>query len=93
MTRPSIRGGVALAVAVPVLATAACSPQSTAPPVVKRDTFRALDIVEGRQDEPIELAVDGGADGVKVTHRRITLAPGVGTGRHCHHGQLLVVVE
>lgn len=93
MTRPSIRGGVALAVAVPVLATAACSPQSTEPPVAERDTIRALDIVEGKQDEPIELAVDGGADGVKVTHRRITLAPGVGTGRHCHHGQLVVVVE
>lgn len=93
MTRPSIRGGVALAVGVPVLVMAACSPQSTEPPAVEPDTIRALDIVEGKQDEPIELAVDGGADGVKVTHRSITLAPGVGTGRHCHHGQLVVVVE
>src|SRR5699024_4900211 len=93
MTRPSIRGGVALVVVVPVLAVAACSPQSTEPPAVERDTIRALDIVEGKLNEPVELAVDGGADGVKVTHRMITLAPGVGTGRHCHHGQLVVVVE
>ena len=63
MTRPSIRGGVAFAVAVPVLAMAACSPQSTEPPAVKPDTIRALDIVEGKNDEPVELAVDGGADG------------------------------
>ena len=72
---------------------AACSPQSTAPPVAERDTIRALDIVEGQQEKPVELAVDGGADGVPVTHRRITLEPGGRTGRHCHHGQLLVVVE
>ena len=91
MTPPSTRGGVAFAVAVPVLAMAACSPQSTEPPAVKPDTIRVLDIVEGKNDEPIELAVDGGADG--VTHRSITLAPGVGTGPHCHHGQLVVVVE
>src|SRR5690606_5862836 len=93
MTCPSIRGGVSLAVGAIVLAVAACGQHATEPPAEERETFRALDIAEGRQHEPIELAVDGGVDGVKVTHRRITLEPGAGTGLHCHHGQLLVVVE
>ena len=58
MTRPSIRGGVALAVGISVLAMDACSPQSTGPPAVERDTIRALNIVEGKQDE---LTHHGGA--------------------------------
>ena len=76
-----------------MLTTAACSPQPTEPAVEESESIRALDIAVGRQDEPIELAVDGGSDGVQVTHRRITLEPGSGTGRHCHHGNLVVVVE
>ena len=93
MTRPSIRGGVAPASAVLLLALTACSPQPAEAPAVQREPVRALDIAEGHQDEPVELAVDGGADGVKVKHLRITLEPGARTGPHCHHGQLVVVVE
>lgn len=53
---------------------------------------RAVDLAEGDQDEPVNVAVDGGAAGVGVTFREITIAPGGSTGEHCHYGQLIAVV-
>ncbi|HMT50944.1 MAG TPA: cupin domain-containing protein [Dietzia sp.] len=47
----------------------------------------------GQQDQPVDVEVDGGAEGVGVTFREITIEPGAGTGEHCHHGQLIAVVE
>jgi quercetin dioxygenase-like cupin family protein len=46
----------------------------------------------GEQEAPIEVDV-AGADGVTVTFREITLAPGASTGEHCHAGQLIGVVQ
>lgn len=92
MTHPSIRGGLALAAGA-VLVMAGCSPQSTEPPVPELEPVRVLDIAVGQQSEPIEVDVDGGTDGVQVIHRKVTVAPGSGTGPHCHHGPLIVVVE
>ncbi|MDV8003019.1 cupin domain-containing protein [Rhodococcus sp. IEGM 1408] len=92
MTHPMIRGGLALAAGA-VLGIAACSSQSAAPPAAEPEPVRVLDIAEGQQSEPFEVNVDGGTDGVQVVHRKVTVAPGAGTGRHCHHGQLFVVVE
>lgn len=60
--------------------------QPTPAPVV------AVDHAAGRQDAPVEVAV-AGEDGVGVTFREITLAPGASTGRHCHYGQLVAVVK
>jgi quercetin dioxygenase-like cupin family protein len=37
--------------------------------------------------------VDGGDAGVQVAVHNVTVTPGSGTGEHCHHGQLIVVVE
>ncbi len=66
---------------------AAGSPTETPAPV------RAVDVAEGGQDEPVEVLVDGGAAGVEVTFREITIEPGAGTGEHCHYGQLIAVVQ
>ena len=41
----------------------------------------------------MDVEVDGGAEGVQVNFREITIEPGAGTGRHCHYGQLIAVVE
>jgi quercetin dioxygenase-like cupin family protein len=53
----------------------------------------AVDLATGTQDEPIEVVVDGDGEGVGVTFREITIAPGAGTGEHCHYGQLIAVVK
>lgn len=63
-----------------------------APTTATTKPVEAVEIANGDQQEPIAVAVDGGAAGVDVTFRRITLAPGAGTGEHCHYGQLVAVV-
>ena len=82
------------------LALASCSgaasPVSTATPapaVSDEPPVRAIDLAAGEQDEPVEVFVDGGAEGVGVTFREITIEPGAGTGEHCHYGQLIAVVQ
>jgi quercetin dioxygenase-like cupin family protein len=52
----------------------------------------ATDYAHGQQDNPVVVAVSG-EDGVGVTIREITLAPGASTGKHCHYGQLVAVVK
>lgn len=52
----------------------------------------AVDLAAGSQEAPVEVDV-AGEDGVSVTFREITIAPGGGTGLHCHHGQLVAVVK
>jgi quercetin dioxygenase-like cupin family protein len=53
----------------------------------------------GRSGPPVQLVkgsvkLDGKpVEGVAVTFREITIVPGTGTGRHCHHGQLIAVVK
>ncbi|MCT1517224.1 cupin domain-containing protein [Dietzia cercidiphylli] len=78
----------------------ACSPaappstEMPAPaPAETTDAVRAIDIAAGQQDGPVDVEVDGGAEGVGVTFREITIEPGAGTGEHCHYGQLIAVVE
>jgi quercetin dioxygenase-like cupin family protein len=68
---------------------AACSSTPADPPA----TVRAVDLGTGDQVEPVEVDVDGGAAGVGVTFREITIEPGAGTGEHCHYGQLIAVVQ
>lgn len=93
MTHPSFRGDLVSAAGAVLLAMAACSPQSAEPPAATQEPVRALDIAQGQQDEPVQVDVDGDAAGVQVTVRRVIVEPGSGTGLHCHHGQLIVVVE
>lgn len=52
----------------------------------------AVDHAAGQQDGPVKVSV-AGEDGVGVTFREITLAPGASTGKHCHYGQLIAVVK
>ncbi|MBB1058935.1 cupin domain-containing protein [Dietzia sp. B19] len=80
---------------------AACSPDAPQPateaqlpaPTETTEPVRAVDIAAGQQDGPVDVEVDGGAAGVGVTFREITIEPGAGTGEHCHYGQLIAVVE
>lgn len=44
----------------------------------------------GELTEDLDVEVGGP---LAVTYRRITIEPGAGTGRHCHHGQLIAIVE
>ncbi|MFI1967022.1 cupin domain-containing protein [Streptomyces pathocidini] len=48
------------------------------------------EIAQGKQPGPVDVRVDGPA---QVNFRKITLPPGASTGRHCHYGQLVGVVE
>src|SRR3546814_5051518 len=54
------------------------SPTPTAP-------VQAVDVATGETDEDIAVAVAAGTDGVSVTFREITIAPGAGTGRSEEH--------
>jgi quercetin dioxygenase-like cupin family protein len=53
----------------------------------------AVDVAEGELDEDVDVSVAAGTEGVGVTFREITIAPGAGTGAHCHHGQLVAAVK
>ena len=88
-----IRGSAALIVGGLGLALVACTPAESATPAAAPEPVRAVDIAEGQQDGPVDVEVDGGAEGVQVNFREITIEPGAGTGRHCHYGQLIAVVE
>jgi len=63
--------------------TAAEESASAAPVTVE-------ELGSGDRGEVVDVEVEGP---VTVTYRRITIAPGAGTGLHCHHGQLVAIVE
>lgn len=73
------------------IALTACT--DTGAPDQSEAPVRAVDLAEGDQDEPVDIEVDGGADGVGVTFREITIEPGATTGEHCHYGQLIAAVK
>ncbi len=72
--------------AIPVATNSATPTPDSAP-------ISAVDLASGEQDGPVNVSVDGGADGVGVTFREITIKPGASTGVHCHYGQLIAVVQ
>jgi len=86
---------IALTIAGAALAFAGCAPTAIEPstPVSPTAPVQAIDMATGETGEDVEVAVPAGADGVGVTFREITIAPGAGTGRHCHDGQLIAVVK
>jgi quercetin dioxygenase-like cupin family protein len=65
------------------LVLAGCAPQ---------EPVEAVAHASGEQEAPVEVSV-AGTDGVTVTFREITIAPGASTGQHCHAGQLIGVVQ
>lgn len=48
------------------------------------------ELAEGRQDADVAVRVAGP---LQVNQRRLTFEPGASTGRHCHYGRLIGVVE
>lgn len=100
--RRSCRARTLVTTAVLALATAALAGCAVAAPVTTETPttnetaeapVTAVDHAAGELDEPVDVSVDGGGAGVGVTFREITLAPGGGTGEHCHDGQLIAVVK
>jgi quercetin dioxygenase-like cupin family protein len=77
---------------ITALLFAGCAAGAPAPAESSQPPVTAVDLAAGSQDDPVEVEVEG-EDGVSVTFREITIAPGAGTGLHCHHGQLVAVVQ
>ena len=80
-------------IAIAAMSVAACAGVTPDPSGSGLPPVRAVDLATGDQVEPVEVSVDGGAAGVDVTFREITIEPGAGTGEHCHYGQLIAVVQ
>jgi quercetin dioxygenase-like cupin family protein len=80
------------ACAAPVTPAAdSASPVATsAPPTTPASPVTVEELGAGETDAAVEVDVAGP---VAVTYRRITIAPGAGTGLHCHYGQLIAIVE
>jgi len=88
--------------ALPVLALSAvalallagCSAPDPAPSPAPADDapITVVEHAAGGQDAPVDVEV-AGEEGVAVTFRELTLEPGSSTGVHCHHGQLIAVVQ
>ncbi len=53
-------------------------------------TVKVEELGEGEQDAALKLNLKGP---LQVNYRRVTIPPGEGTGEHCHHGNLIAVVE
>lgn len=78
----------------PSASAEASAPAPTPTPEASESApVRAIDHAAGELDEPVDVSVDGGDAGVSVTFREITIEPGASTGVHCHHGQLIAVVQ
>jgi len=95
MTNPSrVRRGAATLLALAVFIVAGCSAIPSPRDAASTDApVTAVDHAAGELDESVDVSVDGGDAGVDVTFREITIAPGAGTGEHCHYGQLIAVVK
>lgn len=72
--------------AVSCCALAGCGDNKAA----TESTVQVEELGEGDQAAKLALDVKGP---VQVNYRRITLPPGAGTGKHCHYGNLIAVVE
>ena len=108
MSHPRFRARTLAALASLALVLAACGPDPsdsaappdivTLPPVLSvsqsaPEPIRASLIAMGTHDESVDVKVASGTDGVAVSVREIIIQPGVSTGRHCHHGQLISVIR
>lgn len=69
---------------------AAPPPAGSATTSVTEAPVTVEELGKGEQTGTVDVEVGGPA---QVVFRRITIAPGAGTGLHCHAGQLVAVVE
>jgi quercetin dioxygenase-like cupin family protein len=63
---------------------------ASATPTASQAPVTAVELAAGTQDGSVDVEVTGPT---QVAVKEITLAPGAGTGLHCHYGQLIAVVE
>ncbi len=85
---------VAGAAAIALTGCAGPAPTATEPtPSATATAVQAIDVATGETDADVDVEVPAEGDGVGVTFREIRIAPGAGTGEHCHHGQLIAVVK
>lgn len=98
---PTARPARVVAVAALALAAAqlltSCgtAPEQASPsasPSASERSIEAVNVAEGTREGAVDVSVEG-AEGVSVTFREITIPPGESTGKHCHAGQLIGVVE
>ena len=82
--RPTLSAVLLLALLAGCSAAEPTAEPTTSAPVT------AVDLAAGTQDADVDVEVAGPT---QVAMREITLAPGAGTGLHCHYGQLIAVVE
>jgi quercetin dioxygenase-like cupin family protein len=83
-TAPAEAGSRAGSGAASGTPTAAPTAPATDAPVVVEE------LGKGVQDAAVDVEVAGP---LQVAFRRITIKPGAGTGKHCHDGRLIAVVE
>jgi quercetin dioxygenase-like cupin family protein len=80
-------------VGLSILAFTACGDNKTAEPSTSVDDKLAVkveELGEGDQAAGMKLGFKGP---LQVNFRRITIPPGAGTGKHCHDGNLIAVVD
>ncbi|WP_291037659.1 cupin domain-containing protein [Herbiconiux sp.] len=80
----------ASATAAAPLDSAAATPTPTPTPADTDAPVVVEELGKGEQDAAVDVEVEGP---VQVAFRRITIKPGAGTGKHCHDGRLIAVVE
>ncbi len=82
-----VGGAMALALLAGCTSTPVDAPttQAPTPPAVA-----VLEVGEGDQDAGVEVDLEGP---IQVNFREITLPSGMGTGEHCHYGNLIAVVK
>jgi len=87
-----VRPALVLLACAAVLSGCAASPAPVTTPTPTESAAPVVveDLGAGEQPDGVDVEVDGPT---QVVFRRITLAPGAGTGEHCHAGQLVAVVE
>ncbi|MDR5701691.1 cupin domain-containing protein [Agromyces aerolatus] len=76
--------------ATPLAPAADTASPTTSPAPTTASPVTVEELGAGETEATVEVDVAGP---VAVTYRRITIAPGAGTGLHCHYGQLIAVVE
>lgn len=81
--------------ALAIISLSACggskpAPSTTAAVGAAKPSVQAQELGVGSQAKGIKLNVKGPVD---VTFRKITIPPGLGTGLHCHDGNLIAVVK
>lgn len=79
--------------ALVLLALAGCGGSDSNTAAAEKSVEPAVQVEElgeGAQTKDLSVDVDGP---LQVKYRKITIPPGLGTGKHCHYGNLIAVVK